>query len=136
ILFIPTMNPDGREANVRRNIDDFDLNRDHLMLKTPEVQTLASVQEEFKPDIILDAHERMSGPNMSLLGNLNLNVDTDLRELNVDLFEDFMFPDLENAGFTVDYYPPGARPTNTRSMSGLRHSIGILTEASWTDEPL
>ena len=136
ILFIPTMNPDGREANVRRNVDDFDLNRDHLALKTPEVQTLASVQQEFKPDIILDAHERISGPNISLLGNLNLNVDSELRELNDELFEDFMFPDLEDAGFTVDYYPPGARPTNTRSMSGLRHSIGILTEGSWTDEPL
>lgn len=136
ILFVPTMNPDGREANKRRNKDNFDLNRDALMLKTPEHQTLAKIQKTFKPDIILDAHERMSGPNISLLGNLNLNVDKDLQQVNERLIDDYMFPDLEEAGFTVTHYPPGALPINTRNMSGLRHSIGVLSEASWDDEPL
>src|SRR5699024_7746255 len=102
----------------------------------PEGQTIAKIQNDFQPDIVLDAHERMSGANISLLGNLNLNVDEELQELNETLIDDYMFEDLEEAGFTYDRYPPGAMPTNTRSMSGLRHSIGILSEASWTDEPL
>lgn len=135
VLFIPTVNPDGREANLRRNKDDFDLNRDAIKLKTPEVQTVAKIQQQYKPDIILDAHERMSGPNMSLLGNLNLNVDKNLQQLNQELIDNYMFPDLKDAGFTVDYYPPGAAPTNTRSMSGLKHSIGVLTEATWENDP-
>ena len=136
ILFLPTVNPDGREANRRRNNDNHDLNRDGVILKTPEVQTLAKILKDFKPDIVLDAHERVSGPNISLLGSLNLNVDKDLQALNQELIDDYMFPDLEDAGFTVDYYPPGGKPTTTRNIAGLRHSIGVLTEASWTDEPL
>lgn len=136
ILFLPTANPDGREANRRRVEGDIDPNRDAITLKTPEHQVIAGIQNEFQPDIVLDAHERISGPNISVLGNLNLNVDEDLQQLNYDLIDNYMFPDLEEGGFTYDYYPPGAIPTNVRSMSGLRHSIGILTEGSWTDEPL
>ncbi|RXT02833.1 M14 family zinc carboxypeptidase [Ammoniphilus sp. CFH 90114] len=136
VLFIPTVNPDGREANIRRNKDDFDLNRDAVSLVTPEVQTLAKVQKQFKPDIVLDAHERTSGPNMSVLGNLNLNVDKALQELNQELITDYIFRDLAEADVTFEFYPPGGLPTNTRSMAGLKHSIAILTEASWDDEPL
>jgi len=136
ILFLPTANPDGREANIRRVQDDIDPNGDSIFFMTPEHRVIAEIQNEFKPDIVMDAHERISGPNISVLGNLNLNVDSDLQELNFDLIDNYMFPDLEDGGFTYDYYPPSGRPGNIRGMTGLRHSIGILTEGSWTDEPL
>lgn len=138
ILFLPTLNPDGREANRRRNDDNYDINRDAVRLITPEGQTLARITNEFQPEIILDAHERMSGPNMSLLGNQNRMIDPDLRALNDELIDDYMFVDLGNEGFEYTYYPSSATayPTNSRGVSGFRHSIGILTEASWLDEPL
>ncbi len=138
ILFLPTVNPDGREANRRRNGDNYDINRDGVRLITPEAQTLARIHNKYQPDLILDAHERMGGPNMSVLGNKNRMVDPDLIALNDELIEDYMFEDLKEAGFESTYYPSSdaALPTNTRGVSGFRHSIGILTEGSWLDEPL
>src|SRR5690625_4541699 len=136
ILFLPTANPDGREANIRRVQDDIDPNGDGLALKTPERRIYAGIQNEFQPDIVWDAHERTSGLNIAVLGNLNLNVDQDLQELNYDLIDNYIFPHLEEGEFTYEYYPPSGRPTNVRGLSGLRHSIGILTEGSWSDDPL
>src|SRR5699024_6457767 len=138
ILFLPTVNPDGREANRRRNGDNYDINRDGVRLITPEGQTLARIHNEYQPDLILDAHERMSGPNLSVLGNKNRMVDADLISLNDELIEEYMFKDLGDAGFEYSYYPSSdaSLPTHTRSVSGFRHSIGILTEGSWLDEPL
>ncbi len=95
ILFLPTVNPDGREANRRRNGDNYDINRDGVRLITPEAQTLARIHNKYQPDLILDAHERMGGPNMSVLGNKNRMVDPDLIALNDELIEDYMFEDLK-----------------------------------------
>src|SRR5699024_9895639 len=58
ILFTPTSNPDGREANTRGNADGLDNNRDNLNLTSPEGQTLARTLNYFEPEITLDLHER------------------------------------------------------------------------------
>jgi len=40
---IPQINPDGSEANKRRNGNNADLNRNHLILTEPETQALHQV---------------------------------------------------------------------------------------------
>lgn len=134
-IFIPTVNPYGRESNIRRNIDDVDLNRDQIQLKSPEARVIAETQKKYEPILFVDAHERVSGPNMSILGSLNLNVDDEMASLNDELLEDYLFPALEKEGLTSDYYPGSSSPRNIRNLSSLRHSIVLLQETSRKDIP-
>ncbi|MDY0393710.1 M14 family metallocarboxypeptidase [Virgibacillus halophilus] len=143
ILFIPEPNPDGREANTRGNADGIDNNRDHLKLETPEIQAVESVINKFQPDIVVDAHERPSAkgnPDLEVLWARNFNVDKPLYEISKEMVQDYVRPDVENAGFTTGLYgnPPGSGSGSEqilRNMSGLRHSIGLLTEAPGQQEP-
>lgn len=143
ILFVPTTNPDGREANTRGNAWGIDNNRDHLNLNTPEMETVAKILHEFRPDITVDAHERPSAsgnPDIEVLWPRNLNVDEDLRALNVELVQEYMRPDIEDHGFTTGLYgsPGGAGGGDERilrNMAGLRHGLGILTETAGRQDP-
>ena len=137
VLIMPTPNPDGREANVRRNAWGIDNNRDNLNLVTPENQTIASVLNYYKPDITVDAHERPSGstPDMQMLWPRNLNVDTELYELNVEMIQEHLRPAVENDGFTTGLYgtPGGSGGEDERilrNMGGLRHGLSLLTESA------
>lgn len=142
ILFVPTPNPDGREANIRRNAMNIDNNRDHLNFNTPEIQAIAGVMEEFRPDITVDAHERGgSDPGIEFLWPRNLNVDEELRELNIEMVQDYVRPDVEEAGFTTGLYgrPGGAGGEDERilrNMGGLRHGLSMLTESGTALDPV
>ena len=49
-------NPDGTTAGTRRNAQDIDLNRDHLLLSSPETAALHAFVDSWKPDIVIDVH--------------------------------------------------------------------------------
>lgn len=137
ILFMPTPNPDGREANKRGNAWEMDNNRDHLNLKSPEMQAMAKVMNEFQPHITVDAHERPSGsnPHMEMAWPRNLNIYEPLRHLSKEMIEDYLMPDVEKAGYTTGVYgfPTSSTNGNERVLSnmlGLRHSMGLITESA------
>ncbi|GAB3797959.1 M28 family peptidase [Virgibacillus kimchii] len=142
-LFIPTANPDGREADTRQNADNIDINRQHLSLDTLESQYIGAVLDYFNPDIAIDAHERpraTGNPDMEMLWPRNLNVDEDVRGLSQEMVEDYLFPDVEDAGFSTGLYgsPGGAgggEETILRNMLGLRNGIGLLTESAGSQDP-
>jgi hypothetical protein len=142
IMFIPTANPDGREMDQRRNAEGVDINRDHLNLITPEIQVIAGVMEQYRPDITVDGHERPSGsdPDMEMQWPRSLNTDTELRELSEEMVQNYLRPDVEEAGFTTGLY--GGHTHSTlgletvlSQMTGLRHGIGLLTESGGAAEP-
>ena len=54
---LPMVNPDGAEADKRRNANDADLNRDHQLLEQPEIQILHSVFRSIMPHVAIDCHE-------------------------------------------------------------------------------
>ncbi|WP_164215903.1 M14 family zinc carboxypeptidase [Virgibacillus sp. YIM 98842] len=135
ILFIPTVNPDGREENRRFTADNVDPNQDHFYLKTPETRAVASVLNEFKPDITLDAHERVAGQDISLLGPTNLNVDHQISQLSEEMILDYMMPSIEGGGFSTEIYPGIGFGWNSWNNAGLMHGLSVLSEASWQDEP-
>ncbi|MFA1819688.1 M28 family peptidase [Virgibacillus oceani] len=142
-LFIPTANPDGREINTRRNADNIDINRQHLSLITLESQYIASVLDYFNPDIAIDGHERPNAtgnPDMEMLWPRNLNVDENVQDLSQEMVEEYLFPDVEDAGFSTGLYgsPGGAgggQETILRNMLGLRNGIGLLTETAGQQDP-
>ena len=49
-------NPDGAIAGTRRNAQDSDLNRDHLLLLEPETAAVHAFVDSWKPDIVIDVH--------------------------------------------------------------------------------
>jgi murein tripeptide amidase MpaA len=57
LLLIPQMNPDGSETNSRRNGNDADLNRNHLILTEPEVIALHLLFDQYLFEITMDVHE-------------------------------------------------------------------------------
>lgn len=137
ILFVPSQNPDGRAADIRKNAWSVDNNRDHLNLRTPEIQAVDKIINKFHPDITVDAHERTSGPDpdIEMLWPRNLNVDDQLAALNKEMVQDYLRPEDEQAGISTGLYgsPGGSGSGNERilrNMMGLRHGLGLLTETS------
>ena len=57
LWIMPMVNPDGAEANTRRNAAGADLNRDHIVLEQPETQALHRVARRLRPHLAVDCHE-------------------------------------------------------------------------------
>lgn len=147
ILFVPSANPDGREANTRENSDGVDINRDHLNLESPEAKAMAVVVRDWQPEAVIDLHEY--GPSipvlyddeMLVLWPRNLNVDTEVHDQAKALALDYITADAEDAGYLTDeygqyevadqdiYQSAGDGDEGiARNAMGLRHSLGILVE--------
>ncbi len=56
-VLIPQVNPDGSEKNQRRNANNADLNRNHLILTEPETIALHNLFNEYLFEATLDVHE-------------------------------------------------------------------------------
>jgi len=61
LILVPMVNPDGNEADKRRNGNDYDLNRNHVILSEPETRLLHKLFEQYQPHVTLDVHEYGSG---------------------------------------------------------------------------
>ncbi|WP_243854318.1 M14 family metallopeptidase [Comamonas sp. JUb58] len=57
VLLVPRANPDGAAAGRRTTANGLDMNRDHLLLQTPEAQALAKLGRIYRPIAVFDAHE-------------------------------------------------------------------------------
>lgn len=57
VIVLPRANPDGADAGTRTTANGLDMNRDHLLLQTPEAQALARLVRDYRPMAIIDAHE-------------------------------------------------------------------------------
>jgi Zinc carboxypeptidase len=57
VVLLPTQNPDGREADTRRNAYGFDLNRDWFARTQPETDGKLQLLRRYPPVLFIDAHE-------------------------------------------------------------------------------
>ena len=57
VVVLPTQNPDGREADTRRNAYGFDLNRDWFARTQRETDAKVEKLRELPPQLFIDAHE-------------------------------------------------------------------------------
>ena len=57
VLVLPRANPDAAERFGRESAHRIDINRDHLLLRTPEAQALAAVVRRYNPQVVADLHE-------------------------------------------------------------------------------
>jgi len=57
LWIIPSLNPDGNAADRRRNANDADLNRDHVVMQQPETRILHEAFRRIMPHVAVDCHE-------------------------------------------------------------------------------
>jgi hypothetical protein len=57
VVLLPIQNPDGREADTRRNSYGFDMNRDWFARTQPETDGKLELLRRYPPVLFIDAHE-------------------------------------------------------------------------------
>jgi Zinc carboxypeptidase len=57
VLIMPRANADGAERFVRATRSGVDVNRDHVLLRTPEARAIAEVVARHQPQLVIDLHE-------------------------------------------------------------------------------
>ncbi len=60
IRVVPMLNPDGADAYTRRNLQNIDINRDALDLKTPEARLLKKLRDNWNPSIGFNLHNQQA----------------------------------------------------------------------------
>jgi hypothetical protein len=148
VLVIPSVNPDGaaREPRPgRTNSHGYDMNRDYVVLETPEISALVEdVLLEWWPDIHLDPHNGGSRPyNLTYQATLHPAADPDLVGLaNGPMFE-AVRNHMESQGLLLYWYSGPRQDQETgqwywqttdpllrkqHSYSGFQNMIALLYE--------
>lgn len=152
LLIIPQMNPDGSEVNKRRNGNDADLNRNHLILTQPETVALHRLFDQYLFEVAMDVHEyspfgetwRKYGyrdNSDELIGtNTNINVSERLRKLSNESFLPFIKNYLNERKISNFIYCPGGPPEinyirhSTFDINDGRQSLGIQNTLTFIQE--
>jgi hypothetical protein len=151
VVVVPRANPDGAEAFRRTTANGVDLNRDHVLARTPEARVLIGLMRELDPALVVDAHEYnvigswvrhfggLARPDVLIQAATQANLTPAIALLQDGTF----LPALRNAfdaqGLTHDWYftadrdsrivsMGGIEPELARNATGLRHAAGILIE--------
>ncbi len=75
LRMIPMLNPDGALGYQRRNAQGIDINRDALMLTTPEGRLLKSIRDRFSPILGFNLHDqsrRVTVGDSGILSSISL----------------------------------------------------------------
>lgn len=152
LMLVPLVNPDGSEENKRRNGNEADLNRNHLILTEPETVTLHRLFDQYQFDVTMDVHEyypygetwkKYGYRNNSdeLLGTAtNINVSEKLRKLSNESFLPFMKKFFDDRNVSNFIYSPGGPPEqdyirhSTFDINDGRQSFAILNTFSFIQE--
>ncbi len=152
VVIMPRANPDAAERFGRDAASGIDVNRDHLLLRTPEARAIAAAVRKYSPQVVLDLHEfTVVGRWVSKFGTV-MRADALLQATSVgNLSPDVQAAQsrylaaartaLEAAGHRVDdYYTSSNDPKDLtvsmggvnadtgRNVGGLRNSISLLLE--------
>ncbi len=149
LVLVPTLNPDGSELKQRRNANDRDLNRNHVLLSEPETIALHRLFQQWLPEITLDIHEYGAVSQWwvsqgvlknadEMLGTLsNLNVDAGIRTYSQDVFYPALREKVRQEGFILFPYTVGSPVENdrlrfsTNDIDDGRQSLGIYNTLSF-----
>jgi len=152
LALIPQVNPDGSEVNKRRNANNADLNRNHLILTEPESKALHSFFDKYLFEASLDVHEyspyskewEMAGfrknSEVTLGTTTNPNVAAEIRNFSTNSAMPFLLDYLKSRNFTSFVYCPGDLPGqgytrhSTFDINDGRQSFGIQQTFSFIQE--
>jgi hypothetical protein len=151
---VPQMNPDGSEVNERRNGNNMDLNRNHLILTEPETQALHRFFDKYLFEVTMDVHEYFPyGGDWEKYGyrrnadetlgvTTNPNVSEKIREFSNSEVFPYWSKILSINNFSSFVYAPGGPPEqdyirhSTFDINDGRQSYGIQNTLSFIQEGL
>ena len=153
VVIVPRANPDGAASNQRATTGGLDMNRDHLLLNTPEAQALAKLTRDYHPSVVLDAHEYPAvGSYLQKFGTLQkfdallqyattANLPEFLTKAAEEWYRRPLLAALKDQGLTTEWYYTtsadpadkkismgGARPDTGRNVYGLKNAVSLLIE--------
>jgi hypothetical protein len=152
LWIVPQMNPDGSEVNQRRNAEGIDLNRDHVVMQSPEVRALHSLFHSFLPHITIDVHEYQPfRPSWEEFGGYkqfdvqvgiitNPNLSEEIRKFSHEIVLPGIESRLNAAGYSFHNYLVGPVPIegptrhSTVDIDDGRQSFGVLGSMSFIYE--
>jgi hypothetical protein len=153
VVLLPRANPDGAAAFTRGAADGTDINRDHLLLQTPEARAIAKLLVDSAPVVVLDLHEypvtsaftaKFGGVQRfdALLQYATVpNVAPFVTKAAEEWFRLPLVATLRSAGLSVDWYSTVSADPADRSLAmggvgaqigrnagGLRNAVSLLVE--------
>jgi hypothetical protein len=152
LALVPQMNPDGSEKNVRRNANEADLNRNHLILTEPETIALHKLFDEYLFEATLDVHEYypyledwieygyIKNFDEQIGTTTNSNVPEKIRKFSNEEYLPFIEAFLKERNFSFHNYIPGGPPEqalirhSTYDINDGRQSLGIMNSFSFIQE--
>jgi hypothetical protein len=154
VIVLPRANPDGAELGRRRGLHGLDINRDHLLLRTPEAQAQGLLMREFKPLVVVDAHEHtvvgrylekfnaIQRYDLLLQYAMTANLPAAITRASEDWFRQPLLQAMAAAGLSTEWYYTnatpagdlrlsmgGVQPDTARNVHGLKNTISILLES-------
>lgn len=154
VVVLPRANPDGTAWNTRVGADGIDINRDHLLLRTPEAQAQAKLVRELAPIVVVDLHEHtvvgrylekfnaVQRYDMLLQYTMTANYPEALARASEHWFIEPMRQALAREGLSHEWYYTnpiapidlhlnmgGLQPDTARNVHGLKQTVSILLES-------
>lgn len=152
LILVPQVNPDGSDAGTRRNANDMDLNRNHVILSEPESNAVHQLFLDWMPEVTLDVHEYnavlenwieagyIKDADEMLGGVTNLNIDPEIIRFSRNIFIPETGEGIEEDGFRFHRYIVGdpfedkVVRYSTTSINDGRQSMGIYNTLSFIIE--
>jgi hypothetical protein len=153
VVMIPRANPDGAQERNRVTASGIDMNRDHLLLKTPEAQSVAQLARDYHPAVIVDSHE------YSVVGRylqkfdavqkfdalvqyaMTANEPPFITKAAAEWFREPLLASFKAEGLTQEWYYTtstdladrkvsmgGVQPDTGRNVNGLKNAVSFLIE--------
>ncbi|MBS0506684.1 MAG: succinylglutamate desuccinylase/aspartoacylase family protein [Proteobacteria bacterium] len=153
VIVVPRANPDGADAGKRVTANGIDMNRDHLLLQTPEAQALARLVRDYRPIAVIDAHEytvagrylekfhALQRYDMLLQHATTANLPEFMTKAALEWYRQPMLKALDAQGLTQEWYYTtskrpddlrmsmgGTQPDTGRNVNGLKNTVSMLLE--------
>ncbi|MEG0226679.1 MAG: M14 family metallopeptidase [Comamonas sp.] len=154
VVVVPRANPDGALAGLRATANGVDMTHDHLLLRTPEAQALASLVRDYRPTVVLDAgefvaagpylqkYQALQRPDVQLQYAGTANAHEFITKAAREWLQEPMSAALTDAQLTSDWYASTAAdpqalalsmgsiaPDTLRNASALRNSLGLMVRS-------
>ncbi len=153
VIIVPRANPDGSMDNKRVTSGGLDMNRDHLLLNTPEAQALARLTRDYHPTVVVDAHEytvvgrflqkfdAVQKYDALLQYATTANIPEFLTKASEEWYRRPLVAALKSQGLSNEWYYTtsadladkkismgGTQPDTGRNVNGLKNTVSLLIE--------
>lgn len=153
VLIVPRANPDGALTGLHATANGVDMGHDHLLLRTPEAQALAMLTRDYRPTVVIDAHEFVvAGPYLQKYQALRRqdvllqyagtpNAHEFITKAAREWLQEPMTAALQNAQLSSDWYATTSAdpqdmalsmasiaPDSLSNTNALRNALGLMVQ--------